>query len=509
MFLILPLTVTPAFELGIPAELGEIPSGGVLTTIGRIIPGETWMPGSVLTLTSVCPCVTVSPASIAFLRADQWIEIALTFDTAGYVGRTEKLIVIEERAGDGSVIQREIVSIFADITSNAALIDGDPVEAEELLECKTCSEIEHLLTLERLRGGKGASSGSTIPAEIFFSAGCRECEKLIGETLPAITAETGRVFQITTFDIMTDSGYQELMSRLEGAGTAMAEFPVLVAEGVIVQGFDAIEVWARDGGGAESPPMAAAAGASADPLSRIAPIPVFFAGLADGVNPCAFSTLIFLLSVLALAGRSRQEIALIGVVFTLTVFFTYMAAGLGLFAAVRQLQRFPLVSDVIRYLLFAALCLLSLLSLRDARIAARGRPGDMMLQLPDQFKKRIHRAVRTGARSSALFGGTAVMGVLVSIFELACTGQVYLPTIAYMVRVQVGSSAGIPGAITPMALLLLYNVGFIIPLVAVFVVAFAGVTSKQLAKVFSRRIPLVKVILALVFAGMALLMWFQ
>ena len=509
LFLVLSCVSLPAFEVSIPSELGTVPTGEVISVPWTIVPSETWQAGSVLTLTSACPCVTVFPALIPYQTADQVIDVQLTFDTAGYAGRTEKLIIIEEQSGDGNVSQREIVSIFADITAQADQTNDSSGADDEIIECKTCSEIEHLLKLERLRGAKTGSSPSIIPIEIFFSAGCRECERLLGETLPAITAQTGRLFQITTFDIMTDTGYQELMTRLESSSTPVREFPVLVTQGVIIQGFDAIESWARDGVVPDGAGRSDEAVFTADPLSRIAPIPVFLAGLADGVNPCAFSTLIFLLSVLALAGRSRREIALIGIVFTITVFITYMAAGLGLFAAVRQLQRFPLVADIIKYLLFTALCLLSLLSLRDARIAEKGRPSDMVLQLPDVFKKNIHRAVRTGARSSALFGGTVAMGVLVSIFELACTGQVYLPTIAYMVRVQVSAAAGMSGALAPIALLLLYNVGFIIPLGAVFAVAFAGVTSKQLGMVFARRIPLVKIILALVFAGMALLTWFQ
>ena len=43
---------------------------------------------------------------------------------------------------------------------------------------------------------------------------------------------------------------------------------------------------------------------------------VAVAGLLDGVNPCAFTTIIFLLSMLAYLGRSRRQLAAVGVGFT-------------------------------------------------------------------------------------------------------------------------------------------------------------------------------------------------
>ncbi|NOY07711.1 MAG: hypothetical protein GXP33_02585 [Spirochaetes bacterium] len=49
-----------------------------------------------------------------------------------------------------------------------------------------------------------------------------------------------------------------------------------------------------------------------------------------------------------------------------------------------------------------------------------------------------------------------LLGILVSIFELASTGQVYLPSIIYLIRVKRDTAGYL--------LLLLYNIGFIIPL---------------------------------------------
>lgn len=78
--------------------------------------------------------------------------------------------------------------------------------------------------------------------------------------------------------------------------------------------------------------------------------------------------------------------------------------------------------------------------------------------------------------------------LMVSLFELACTGQVYLPVIAWMVR-KGESSRGL-------GLLALYNTGFILPLAALFLLAWSGRAIKPVADWFESRVWLSKFLLA-------------
>ena len=59
------------------------------------------------------------------------------------------------------------------------------------------------------------------------------------------------------------------------------------------------------------------------------------AGLLDGVKPCAFTTIVFLLSMLAQVGKTRRQLAVVGVGFTAAVFVTYFLLGLGLLGAIK------------------------------------------------------------------------------------------------------------------------------------------------------------------------------
>ncbi|RKZ28334.1 hypothetical protein DRQ36_10600 [bacterium] len=232
-------------------------------------------------------------------------------------------------------------------------------------------------------------------------------------------------------------------------------------------------------------------------------IPVLAAGLLDGVNPCAFGAIIFFVTFLTVVERKRKEILMVGVAFTLAVFFTYFLIGAGF---LKFLQTLPFIKTVARWVyigtgVFAVA--LGLLSIFDFLRSRKGEFGDMVLQLPDKLKKRIHRVIiaenEPRARRNIVIAAVTT-GFFVSILELACTGQVYLPTIIYVM--------GAPGLKTKAYFfLLLYNLMFIIPLVVVFAVVYYGTTSEQLTAFLKRNTPLVKLLTALMFFAMAYILW--
>jgi len=89
-----------------------------------------------------------------------------------------------------------------------------------------------------------------------------------------------------------------------------------------------------------------------------------------------------------------------------------------------------------------------------------------------------------------------VLGFGVSLVELACTGQVYLPTIIFVL--------GIPAWRTQASLaLVIYNVMFIVPLVGVFLLVYYGTTSQQLTTWLARHTAKVKLGTAVVFLLLA------
>jgi hypothetical protein len=224
---------------------------------------------------------------------------------------------------------------------------------------------------------------------------------------------------------------------------------------------------------------------------------VIGAGLLDGVNPCAFTTMIFFVSYLTLVGRRGREILMVGGAFTLAVFLTYLVLGLGLVEVIRQVESFATIG-IILYGVTALICLvLAVLSLWDYVQIRRGKLTEIALQLPKSLKKRIHGTIRSSSRTRGFVAAAFGAGILVSIFELACTGQVYLPTIVFVTGISEMRSVAI-------GYLVLYNLMFVAPLIAVFSVTYWGTSSQQLTAIFQARAGLVKLFTAILFTVLGL-----
>jgi cytochrome c biogenesis protein CcdA len=223
---------------------------------------------------------------------------------------------------------------------------------------------------------------------------------------------------------------------------------------------------------------------------------VIGAGLLDGVNPCAFATMIFLISYLSVRKREGRALLATGAAFTIGVFAAYLSVGLGL---IRFLTALPILNTVGRWLyaLTLALCIaLAWGSFADFRKARQGRLKDISLKLPDRLRGWIRRLIREGSQSSHYVLASLLVGFAVSIVELACTGQVYLPTIVFVL--------GLPEWRARAALaLVVYNVMFVVPLIVVFLVAYLGTTSKQLTDWMTRNAAAVKLLTGVLFLLMA------
>jgi len=134
-----------------------------------------------------------------------------------------------------------------------------------------------------------------------------------------------------------------------------------------------------------------------------------------------------------------------------------------------------------------------------------GSAEGMILQLPAPVKRQIHKVIGMAYRRRpdtavtqprihpARLALTAfITGCLVSLLEAVCTGQVYVPTIAFVLK---SSSFRLQAA----AYLILYNIMFIIPLVVILGFALAGVSSGQFSKFLHRHFVAVKTALACMF----------
>jgi len=233
-------------------------------------------------------------------------------------------------------------------------------------------------------------------------------------------------------------------------------------------------------------------------FSQFSILGILLAGLLDGVNPCAFATLVFFVSYLVFIGRRRRDIILMAIFFIVAVFISYLAIGFGAYNLLRYLTGFALIARII-FISFGILAIvLGILSLRDYFLATKGEAHKMILQLPLAIKKRIHKDIKEKTAVGGIIFGSLFAGFFISFLEFACTGQVYLPTITFMI-----SKGGL--TLKPLVALLAYNIMFIAPLIVIAVLA-TFFTTEKVAKSLEKKISTVKFLTALLFFALGILL---
>lgn len=128
----------------------------------------------------------------------------------------------------------------------------------------------------------------------------------------------------------------------------------------------------------------------------------------------------------------------------------------------------------------------------------------MLLQLPLSLKTRIHKIMGFFLRDknkSALRLTLAALavGFGVSLVEAVCTGQVYVPTCVLIMQDPAFR-------VRAVSYLVLYNLMFIVPLVAVFVLALLGYESKGFNTFLKKHLGITKLLLCAVFLGLFVLL---
>lgn len=354
--------------------------------------------------------------------------------------------------------------------------------------------------------GLSAAFSAGVETVYFYSATCSQCRYVSEKVIPPLKEKYGGRLVIDAKEISTEENLRLLLEMERRAGRAVNKRPPLIFIGDdILEGRKAIESglaaavarYVDKGGGTIAVNESSSSRTVADKFKSLGIIAVITGGLLDGINPCAFATLIFLISYLAYAGRKGRDLILSGFCYTAGVFAAYFGIGLGLFEFVRIFPAFETVGKAVMLFIAGGAVALGILSVYDWVMIRKGRASEMKLQLSAFFKKKIHSSIRTGTRRGGIIVSSVTAGFLIGLFEFPCTGQVYFPIIVVI--------RGISGLRTQGILyLLLYNALFILPLIAVFILVYKGLTSDELAKLMKRRMALVKILTAVFFFMVAL-----
>jgi len=196
---------------------------------------------------------------------------------------------------------------------------------------------------------------------------------------------------------------------------------------------------------------------------------VLVAGIADGFNPCAFTVLLLFITSLVAAAQARDapsavslrgRVIGLGSIYIASVFFTYLALGVGLLAAVDLFTQRHLPARLGAVLSIA----LGLWMLKDYFLPEMG----LRLEAPAAVGRWARASARRATIPTLVAGG-----VLIGLCTLPCSGAVYLAVLSLL--------AAQSSALAGFGYLVLYNALFVLPLGAILLLASARPTLNRLA----------------------------
>jgi thiol-disulfide isomerase/thioredoxin len=198
----------------------------------------------------------------------------------------------------------------------------------------------------------------------------------------------------------------------------------------------------------------------------------------DAFNPCAFFVLLFLLSLLVHA-KSRTRMAIVGgtfVLFSGLVYFVFMAAWLNVFLIAGELRVITAVAGLVALLV-------AVLNIKDYFWFKAG-PS---LSIPESAKpglfKRMREIVASGSLGPML-ASTVLLAIVANSYELLCTAG--FP----MVYTRVLTLAGLE-TWQYYAWLAVYNVIYVIPLLAIVIVFVRTMGARKLSETEGRILKLI------------------
>lgn len=361
-----------------------------------------------------------------------------------------------------------------------------------------------------------ASEKSAVQLDLFYSPGCTECEQVKVEVLPELEDLFFEQYELSLHDLTNEKSIPLLLAYQERCGNRQnGKVSIVVDRSIFLSGYDVISTGMVDcvtvalaqrqlpGWALPEIPLLSEEGtvelvkerADALTLSVVA-----VGGLIDGFNPCAISTLIFFISILAVAKVDKRIRLLVGLSFIAASFIVYMALGLGFVLAFRQAPNFGLVKKIVEVVLGLCMIPLAFLSFRDAfRFRKSERPSDVTLQIPKKIKTRIHSFMNSRLGVGGPIIGGFITGAGVTLLESVCTGQSYIPVLMYVLKNNISN-------LSAWGLLVTYNLLFILPLTVVFVCFHRGMEVTALISWSKRNLVVTKILLGLFFTAMAILL---
>ena len=223
----------------------------------------------------------------------------------------------------------------------------------------------------------------------------------------------------------------------------------------------------------------------------------------NGLNPCSFSMLFFLI---VLIEADKNRILKLGCLFCCGKTIVFLLLGTVLFNIIGVLQSSIIVS-LINYILIFILLVLMVQNINDYWAIKHDDFSRIKAQLPDGVRKMnknfITKLVGKFNNSRLIYLACIGLGSLIALTEFLCSGQLYLFSIISIVQYEATFS------LKAFLYLFIYCIVCVMPLlIVVFLISF-GKKTMTLSIYISKKAHIIKLCYAIAFGLMAIVMVWQ
>ena len=188
-------------------------------------------------------------------------------------------------------------------------------------------------------------------------------------------------------------------------------------------------------------------------------------GLADSVNPCALSILaLVLISIITYNPGKRKDILFAGLSFILAVIIMYLLYGVLIIKAFQAVQSITAIREFLFNKIGINLILgifASIFGVLEIKDFISYKPGSIGTEMPLSLRPKVSKIIAKVTSPLAAFG----VGLFVTLFLLPCTIGPYII---------LGGLLSSGSLINAVPSLLLYNLIFILPMLAVVLAVYFG-----------------------------------
>ena len=182
--------------------------------------------------------------------------------------------------------------------------------------------------------------------------------------------------------------------------------------------------------------------------------------VVDAVNPCALAVLsLMLIAIITYNPKNRKNIILAGSAFSISVFVMYLFYGLVIIKFFQVVQALTSIRLLLYKILGGIAIILGILNIKDFFYY---KPGGLGTEMPIFLRPKVKKII-SGITSPK---GAFTIGAFVTVFLLPCTIGPYV------------IAGGILSAfelVMVVPWLLLYNFVFILPMLAITLIVYAGI----------------------------------